>query len=180
MSSAPAALPSCNDTKERLSLAYLRAVAARCRSWVAAEEGGDYASLDAMISSALQPRRVVGVQLKCTSVPLDRVGADIAFDLPVNNYDALRRTDTSIPQILVVQELPSSADDWLSVSPENLVMRRAAWWADLWGAPATENTATVRIRMPLVRQFNPQALTHIFGAMAKIAAGETRKPLHEF
>src|ERR1700721_2890666 len=31
-------LPSDNDTKERLSLAYVRTVAARCRSFVAAEE----------------------------------------------------------------------------------------------------------------------------------------------
>lgn len=173
-------LPDDNDTKERLSLAFLRTVSARCRAWVGAEEGGDYGGIDAMINSVEQPRRVVAVQLKSTSNPVSIVGNDVAWPLPIENYDHLRRTDASVPQILVVVQLAGEPKDWVTVTGRHLVLRRTAWWTDLWGAPASSNATSVTVHIPKRRIFTPKALARIFDAMGQTAGGAPRKPLHAY
>lgn len=172
-------LPDCNDTKERMSLAYLRAVAARCRAFVTADEGGDYASIDATVMSALQPRRMFSVQLKCSSAGFARVDGSVAFDLAVRSYDHLRRTDPTIPCILLLYELPSTADDWMAVTPDNLTMRKAAWWTDLYGAKAVANDTTVRVHIPEDRRLTPDSMQSIFAAMDRLANGAARRPLYD-
>ena len=173
-------LPSDSDTKERLSLAYARAVAARCRAYISAEEGGEYSGTDGLIVSALQPKRVIALQLKSTSNPVAVVGNHIAWPLAVDTYDHLRRTDAGVPQILVVVQLATSPDDWVRVSALNLRFRRTAWWTDLWGEPGVSNASTITVHIPKRRLFTPRALASIFGAMAQIASGAPRKPLHAY
>jgi hypothetical protein len=172
-------LPGSNDTKVRLSLAYVRAVAARCGCFVTAEEGADLASIDCTLFSALQPRRMLSIQLKATTKPVSTSGP-IIFDLPVKNYNDLRRTDTTAPQLLIVMYLPNDPQDWLISDHANLILRQAAWWKDLWGAPDTENTSTERVSLPRERSFDCNDLTRVLDIMARIATGqEKRRPLHE-
>lgn len=161
-------------------MAFLRAVAARCRCIVTPEEGGDYGSVDAWVSSASQPRRLLWVQLKCTSGPLDTVGDDVCFDLPVNNYDHLRATDTPAVQLLMVHQLPSEEEQWLKADGEGMSFLRATWWTDLYGMPATTNTSKVRIKIPKIRVFTPQALMRLMDYSATLRPGSARKAAHEY
>ncbi len=172
--------PVSNDTRERMSLAYVRLIAARHTCFVTAEEGGDMGSIDAMFQSTLQPRRCFQMQLKATSTPLSVKSGEVAFDLPLKNYDDLRRKDVTVPALLVVMQLPTLADEWLTVDGASTVVRRCVWWTDLWGAPATSNDTTIRVKIPETQIFSNEALTKIMSAMDQIAAGAQRKPLHEY
>jgi hypothetical protein len=174
-----ASLPQCNDTKERLSLAFLRAVAARCRCIVKPEEGGDYGSIDAWVSSIEQPRRLLWVQLKSTSDPLPIAGGEVAYDLPINNYNHLRSTETPVVQLLLIHQLPPEPGRWLSVTEEQLLFRRCTWWTDLYGQPATTNTAGVRIKIPTSRLLDPSSLLEVMHKAAALGPGSPRKPIHE-
>lgn len=168
-----------NDTKERISLAYVRAVAARCSCFVEAGEGGDLASIDGTLQSARQPRRMLSLQLKATTAAVPTDGP-ITFDLPVKNYNDLRRTDTTVPQLLIVMHLPIDPTQWLECSLDQLALRQAAWWSDLWGMPETENISTRRVCFSREQLFDCSGLTRILDALGRIAGGqEERRPLHE-
>lgn len=177
---ATVALPNCNDTKERLSLAFLRAVAARCRCIVAPEEGGDYGSVDAWVTSSKQPRRLLWVQLKCTSGELDVVNGEVCYDLPLNNYNDLRATDAPTIQLLLVHQLPPDETKWLNTTSSGMSFRRVTWWADLYGLPESTNTSTVRIKIPKKRIFTPDSLMRLMEFSATLRPGATRKPAHEY
>ncbi|HEX8579105.1 MAG TPA: DUF4365 domain-containing protein [Allosphingosinicella sp.] len=174
-----ASLPHCNDTKERLSLAFLRSVAARCRCIVKPEEGGDYGSVDAWVSSVEQPRRLLWVQLKCTSQPLSVSDGEVAYDLPLNNYEHLRSTDSPVVQLLLVHQLPPEPKHWLTVTDHQLLFRKCTWWTDLYGQPPTTNASTVRIKIPVSRILDPAALLKIMSKAAALGPGAPRKPIHE-
>lgn len=163
-----------------MSLAFVRLIAARHTCMVQANEGADMGSIDATLQSSAQPRRLFNIQLKATSSPLDVVGGEACFDLPINNYNDLRATDVTVPQLLVVMQLPRDEAQWLVVNPAEAIVRERAWWTDLWGAPSVDNASTIRVKFPSDRTFSNDALTRIFAAMARIAAGEPRKPLYEY
>lgn len=177
---ATAALPNCNDTKERLSLAFLRAVAARCRCIVTPEEGGDYGSVDAWVASVKQTRRLLWVQLKCTSRTFDEVDGKICFDLPINNYDDLRAIDAPTVQLLLIHKLPDNEEEWLNTDNAGMLFKTATWWIDLYGLPERTNDSKVRIRIPKEQIFTPYSLMKLMDFSATLRPGATRKPAHEY
>ena len=63
-----------------------------------------------------------------------------------------------VPRILVVLALPAVEADWLSVTPEQLVMRRCAFWASLAGFPETENNESVTISIQNNNRFDVESL----------------------
>lgn len=172
-------LPVDNDTKERLSLAYVRAIAARVGCYVEANEGSDLASIDATIVSVRQPRRMISLQLKATASDLPATGP-ISFDLPIKNYNDLRQKQTTAPQALVIVNLPVATKDWLHADSDCLTMRRAAWWLDLWGQPDSQNSTSVRVTIPRIQLFDVSGLQRLLHAAAQIAAGAQRKPMNEY
>jgi Domain of unknown function (DUF4365) len=89
-----------NDIKERLSLAYVTAVAARAGCELI-EVHVDRNGIDGTIRAIRGTRVKIDVQLKATAVPtLDN--DTIKFDLDVPEYNALRSTHIQSPQLLVV------------------------------------------------------------------------------
>jgi hypothetical protein len=100
------------------------------------------------------------LQLKSTTRA--NVGqAQLTSDLPVANYADLRDTNLQVARILVVLVMPADEALWLSQSPEELVLRHCAYWLSLKGWPATTNTTTVRVSIPLANVFTPAALGDI-------------------
>ena len=122
-----------NDTRERMSLAFVRLVDARHTCFVTSEEGGDMAKIDATLQSAWQPRRIFTMQLKATSSPLTIAEGEVAYDLDASTYNTLRRRDATVPQLLVVLPAAERSGDWLTVDADAAIVRRCAWWTDLWG-----------------------------------------------
>jgi hypothetical protein len=95
----------------------------------------------------------VDVQLKCTcEAQVVRTDTEVRYDLEVKTYNDLvyrRNSGALTPLILVLLVLPDDPDQWLSVTAENMIVRRAAYWfLPPLGAEPTENVATIRIHIP--------------------------------
>ena len=67
--------------------------------------------------------------------------------MPIKNYNDLR-VETQTPRLLVVLDLPPDEAQWMTVTTEELVLRRRAYWMSLQqghGEVVRQETVTVRI-----------------------------------
>lgn len=88
----------------------------------------------------------------------DGRGEMIRYPLRRKNYDGLRPTDLMAPRILIVVLLPRDIEEWVSLSPAQLVLQRCAYWRSLAGCPPTENEETVTVPVPRANLFDVTAL----------------------
>lgn len=70
-------------------------------------------------------------------------------------------TNLLIPRFLVLVLEPPSPEAWLSVSPEQLVLRRSACRCLLAGLPESENESSVTVQVPRANLFDVAALTSL-------------------
>lgn len=148
------------DIQERLSLAYLTAVAARAGCQVL-ETKVDRNGIDATIKPISGAPIGIDIQMKAVSTDI-RIddGQILSFQLDTPTYDKLRRNDAQAPQLLVVFEMPKDQESWLDVQPAMTVLRRAAYWLDLRGKqPAT--TASTAVHIPSSNLFDHHAIEQI-------------------
>lgn len=145
-----------NDIKERLSIAYVTAVAARVGCQVSKLEV-DKQSIDATIRPISGRKVSIDLQLRATSKDCYQ-GEWVAFDLPVNNYADLRDPHCTAPHHLVVLVLHPDDAAWLTSDEGALLIRRCAYWLDLRGWPETANKETVTVKLPRSQRFDVAAL----------------------
>jgi len=116
---------------------------------------------------------VLHLQLKCTtdrSVYAD--GDGFKFDLEVNAFNDLVEkwnADHYVKSVLVLMVLPDDHSQWLSVSIDELVMRRAAfWYTPAPGTALSTNAETQRIRIPYANavtlDFIPEKFAEYYAA----------------
>ncbi|MBX5468877.1 MAG: DUF4365 domain-containing protein [Thermoleophilaceae bacterium] len=149
-----------NSRKDHFSRAVVRAIAA------AAGVGASIPELDQNSEDVHfaapdtdTPGAKLDGQLKC-SQNIDPSGDSFPYDLPVKNYDDLRwpADQLYVPRILIVVHVPEDPAEWLACDPDQIVVKRCAYWMSLAGAPETENTSTVRVNVPTEQVFDPDAL----------------------
>lgn len=155
-----------NTKKEEFSKAYLRAVGVMADSDYLKPET-DRDSIDVCLKRVGGLREQLDIQLKCTDQDIPSSG-NLTFDLPLKNYNDLRAS-SMIPSLLVVVFVPKDTDDWLSVSEEELVMKKCGWWLSLADLPATSNKTTVRVTLARGQLLTPEALTALFDAQTGTA-----------
>jgi hypothetical protein len=145
-----------NDIKERLSIAYVTAVAARAGCWVS-EPTKDKQSIDATVRPINGLKISIEFQVKATSGEcID--GEFVVHDISVKNYNDLRDEHCTAPHYLVVLVLDVDESRWLEANPDALLIRRCAYWLDLRGKPATPNRETIRVLLPLRQRFDVAAM----------------------
>lgn len=136
-------LMTATDREEALSRAYVAAVAAGA-GYVTAEQNFDRDGVDVQIRAGGSMRPSLDMQLKATiNLGVATLG-EYRYALKRRNYDLLRE-QTMVPRILVVLSLPATEADWLNVAPEELILRRCAFWVSLLGFPETQNSESVTI-----------------------------------
>jgi hypothetical protein len=151
-----------NQRQEALSRAYVRAVAALAGA-ICSEPDQDF-GIDLCLRFVRQRGQRYAdasgqVDLQVKSTKRAAVGAaEVFYDLDVKNYDDLREPGDNCPRLLVVLVLPEDEVQWLSQSPEELVLRHCAYWVSLEGAPPTTATTTVRIAIPRGNVFSVEAV----------------------
>ena len=153
------ALLTTQDRQERLSLAYAHAVAARA-GYATSIYDLDRDGIDLRIQAGGAMRPAIEFQLKATINLGHPRGEHFHFQLDVRNYDLLR-IPAQTPRLLVVLDLPRDEGQWMTITSEELVMRRRAYWLNLSGVDETENQETVTVRIPVQNVFdvdNLQAL----------------------
>ena len=155
------ALLTSQDKEEALSRVYVQAVAAAA-GYITAEPAFDRDSVDIQIKAGGSMRPALDLQLKATINLRELAGGNFSFKLPIGNYNDLRCV-TLIPRLLVVLELPRDDNRWLTISADKLVVRRRAYWLNLRGFEATENKASVAVRIPRQNLFNVESLRALMG-----------------
>lgn len=145
--------------KEQFSIAYVRAIAAVAGVKADRPETDDDSvdlrlSIKSIVGKPLPP--LVEVQLKCTSENILRPDG-IHFELRRNNYDELRG-QRLIPRYLIVLLVPASLGDWIRQAPEELALRKCAYWLSLVEHPETENQASVTVTISPEQIFSVQTL----------------------
>jgi len=136
--------------------AFLLAVAGAAGCAVSSRRPDDD-SIDWTLSCRLSQRPKLDVQMKTTITAEDN-GVAISYPLKRKNYDDLIIDDVLAPRILVLVVLPRDVEEWLSLSAEQLVLRKCAYWRSLAGLPSTENEASVTVSIPRVNLFTVEAL----------------------
>jgi hypothetical protein len=145
-----------NDIKERLSIAYVTAVAARAGCQISKLDI-DKQSIDVTVRPIKGRKVLIDLQLKATSKNCYQDN-EISFDLPVNNYEDLRALHCTAPHYLVVLILDPDDGAWLVSDEEALLIRRCAYWLDLRGCPETTNKETITVKLPRDQRFDVAAL----------------------
>ena len=148
------------DQKERLSLVYVKALAARAGFVTSAPEP-DRDSVDLRVQAGGPGRPALDLQLKATAVLDEPQAGFVPFRLTVKNYSDLR-VETQTPRLLVVFELPRDESRWMTVTTEELVLRRRAYWLSLQQGHAEDaERQTVTVRIPERNVFDVDALREL-------------------
>jgi hypothetical protein len=76
--------------------------------------------------------------------------------------------EVAAPRILVLVIVPADIGEWMNLSTEQLVLRRAACWVSLAGQPESDNEISVTVSVPRANLFTVEALR---GLMTRINDG---------
>ena len=80
------------------------------------------------------------------------------YDLDARTYELLRSVAQDRPCVLVLLVLPGDEASWMSQSEEELILRRCAYWMSFRDAAPTQNRGTVRVEIPRINVFSPEAV----------------------
>lgn len=144
------------NRKERLSRVYAHAVAARA-GYLTAVYDKDQDGIDLRIQAGGEMRPAIELQLKATVNLAATDDGYFRFPLKRRNYDLLR-IETQTPRLLVVLDLPRDESRWMTITADELVLRRRAYWLNLKGMDKTTNRISVTVRIPEQNVFNPESL----------------------
>lgn len=145
------------ERKEALSRVYVKALAARAGYATSVPEP-DRDSVDLRIQAGGPRRPALDLQLKATTVLAKNRHGMLPFKLPSKNYRDLRE-ETQTPRLLVVLELPENEALWMTVTDEELVLRRRAYWISLQhGHEEVLNQSSVTVHIPESNLLDMEAL----------------------
>ena len=92
-------------------------------------------------------RPALDLQLKATINLGEPSGGYFGFPLKRRNYDLLR-IESQTPRLLVVLDLPKDEDRWMTITADELILRRRAYWLNLKGAEEISNKTTKTVQIP--------------------------------
>ena len=146
------------DRQEELSRVYVRAVAAGA-GYTTSEPNYDRDSVDIMIHSGdgFQMRPSIALQLKAT-INLNCTEGVYRFPLTIRNYNQLRGDKLQMPRLLVVLGMPRDETQWLTITNEELTLRRLAYWISLKGCEEIDNTTSTTVLIPKDNVFDVDSL----------------------
>lgn len=82
----------------------------------------------------------------------------VSYDLKVRNYDLIvMRRQIATPYYLFLVCFPSEMESWIEEERERLILRASAYWWTASG-PATENSSSVRIDIPVANRLTSNAI----------------------
>ena len=152
-----------NHIQEQLSLAYVRAAIFRYGYNLSRLEVDDHGIDGTIVAYSrnrhLGNRNKIDFQLKATTV-YDIRGANLIYDLPVDNYNVL--IETGPPQVLILFAMPGDDALWLSQSHDEMSLRKCAYWVSLMGLARSGNSSTVRVSIPMSNMLDQDGLLDMF------------------
>jgi hypothetical protein len=157
--------------KERLSAAYISAVAARAAVRLYGQGDATEYGVDGFLQ---QIRRLpngsythsglpLQYQAKASTTAFFRNG-NIVYDMEPKAYNKLVSVEVDDPPtifILFLMPPDEEIDSWLILDEEQLTLRRCCYWDYITGSP-TQKTSSLRIEIPIEQRFTPEALIDLF------------------
>ena len=140
------------DIEEALSRVYVQAVAARA-GYTTADYSQDRDGIDILIRAGGKMRPAIDIQLKATINLGNPSNGFFHYPLRSENHNLLRGPSQT-PRLLVVFGLPRDRTKWLTITAEELVLRRSAYWLNLRGHDETENKTSITVHIPEQNLFN--------------------------
>ncbi|MDF0716991.1 DUF4365 domain-containing protein [Muricauda sp. 334s03] len=153
-----------NDIMEEISKGYLELIASRNGYFnsIHRDYGTDLsirkAKLCPIRKRYLTTGKAIDIQVKAVSEKYVRDYSDnsktfVKYDLEVKNYndliDRANENGSFIPLILAVFIMPEFKNDWLNVKPEELILKKCAFWFQIpSGSSHSVNKSTVTIDIP--------------------------------
>lgn len=104
----------------------------------------------------------VRVQVK-TTIDLNEVDGHFVYNLDINTYNVLRRTNESVRRTLVVIRLPRVGDRVRLVESGTLLVGRGAW-VSLEGLGASTNTTSQAVKLPMSNTLDRPGLERMLKA----------------
>ncbi|MCC4771047.1 DUF4365 domain-containing protein [Methanosarcina sp. DH2] len=94
----------------------------------------------------------------------------IIYNLEVKNYNkmVIRFKDNiaKTPYVLILLCLPKKRDEWLSISPEEIILRKCCYWYEVSADDdISENEYTITIKIPKNNIFLPETISKMFEYM---------------
>lgn len=141
-----------SHVKERLSVAYLTAVAARAGVACHFPGGTEYGT-DALINAVVElpggklndTGVILPVQLKATTAWEHKNGL-IVYEMEVPAYNKIV-TRGGTPCILILLCLPAEQNEWLYHDDQQFLLKKCCYWERLCGQPSTNSrTKTIHIK----------------------------------
>ena len=158
-------LLSSADRMEALSLVYARAVAARA-GYVTSVPDLDRDGVDLHIQAGGVMRPAIDLQLKATGNLGEATEGRRSYPLKRRNYDLLR-DETQTPRLLVVLDLPKDEEMWMTLTSDELILRRRAYWLNLRGWEETTNQTSVTVHLPITNLFSVGGLQQLMDQSRK-------------
>lgn len=144
------------DREEALSRAYAYAVAA-WTGYATSIPDPDRDGVDLRIQAGGAMRPALDFQLKATVNLGEPHEGYFHFSLKRRNYDLLR-LPTQTPRLLVVLDLPRDEQRWMTITADELILRRSAYWLNLKGFEESDNQSSVTVRIPTGNLFTVESL----------------------
>ena len=125
--------------------------------------------MDLRIQARGAYRPALDLQLKATARIGEARNGVVPFRLSIKNYNDLR-VETQTPRLLVVLELPGDEARWMTVTAEELTLRRRAYWLSLQrNHDEIADRQTVTVHVPERNLFDVETLQEL---MERSRAGE--------
>lgn len=91
----------------------------------------------------------------------------IVYDLEVKNYNKLiyrsKDSASNTPYLLILLCLPKERKEWLSICPEEIVLRKCCYWYVVSESDDySDNKNTTRIKIPASNILLPETITKMF------------------
>lgn len=156
--------------KERLSAAYVQAVAARAGIKLFGDDVTEY-GIDGYFQRIRrlpdggykEGGAIIQCQVKATTTSFIQ-NNEIIYDMKVRAYNKLvdvREDDP--PTFLILFRVPSEddIDSWLTLDDNQLTLKRCCYWQYITGPPSS-NKEWQRIKIPIQQRFTPDAVNNFF------------------
>ncbi|TGK01813.1 DUF4365 domain-containing protein [Leptospira langatensis] len=155
--------------EEALSVSYVSAVVSKAGHTydiIQRDYGVDISirKIDFFNGQQIDMGAVLDCQLKST-INWSIDDTHIIYDMEAPAYNKLiyRSQNGAYPCLLVLLCLPRDSANWVLLNEEKLELRKCCYWMYLSGNP-TENTHTIRIRVPRSNTFTPDAIPEILSS----------------
>lgn len=79
----------------------------------------------------------------------------------------MREVRRSSPAYLIVLHVPDSEDDWIIENTTDITLKYNAYWFSLKNYPATTNTTTVTVKIPVANRLTKDSFKNLMDNSSK-------------